>query len=61
MSDLFGNHIVGFSTRWLIYVQEQNIKETNEEHRGQCFKLYQEVGVGSNLTGTGFVSLSKTH
>ena len=20
MSDLFGNHIVGFSTRWLIYV-----------------------------------------
>ena len=22
MSDLFGNHIVGFSTRWLIYFQD---------------------------------------
>ena len=22
MSDLFGNHIVGFSTRWLIYIRQ---------------------------------------
>ena len=27
MSDLFGNHIVGFTTRWLIYITVDNYME----------------------------------
>ena len=45
MSDLFGNHIVGFSTRWLIYtaLRDMNV------HKGYGLRFETEQHINAHL------------